>query len=76
MTDADAGKSTERRTRVDSAQLVRNLLDVDCPDKRVVLVMDNLDAHSPGSLYEAFEPAEARCLAKRLEIHYTPKHGS
>ena len=67
---------TERRTRVDWSHLVRDLLDVDYPDKRVVLVMDNLNTHSPGSLYEAFEPAEARRLAKRLEIHYTPKHGS
>ena len=67
---------TERRTRVDWARLVRDLLDVDYPDKRVVLVMDNLNTHTPGSLYEAFEPAEARRLARRLEIHYTPKHGS
>ena len=67
---------TERRTKVDWAHLVRNLVDVDYPDKRVVLVMDNLNTHTPGSLYEAFEPAEARRIAKRLEIHYTPKHGS
>ena len=67
---------TERRTRVDWARLVRDLLDVDYPDKRVVLVMDNLNTHAPGSLYEAFEPAAARRLARRLEIHYTPKHGS
>lgn len=50
---------TERRTRVDWAHLVRDLLDVDYPDKRVVLVMDNLNTHTPGSLYEAFEPADA-----------------
>ena len=49
---------------------------MDHPGKRVVLVMDNLNTHSPGSLHEAFEPAEARRLAKRLEIHCTPKHGS
>ena len=67
---------TERRTKVDWAHLVRDLVDVDYPDKRVVLVMDNLNTHTPGSLYEAFEPAEARRIAKRLEIHYTPKHGS
>ena len=67
---------TERRTKVDWAHLVRDLLDVDCPDKRVVLVMDNLNTHTPASLYEAFGPAEARRLARRLEIHYTPKHGS
>ena len=69
-------EATERRTKVDWAHLVRDLLDVDYPDKRVVLVMDNLNTHAPASLYEAFEPAEARRLAKRLEIHYTPKHGS
>ena len=57
---------TERRTKVDWAHLVRDLLDVDYPDKRVVLVMDNLNTHAPASLYEAFEPAEARRLAKRL----------
>ena len=54
----------------------RLLVDEDYPDKRVVLVMDNLNTHVPGSLYEAFEPAEARRIAERLEIHYTPKHGS
>lgn len=67
-------EATERRTRVDWARLVRDLLDVHFPDKRVVLVMDNLNTHAPGSLYEAFEPAEARRLARRFEIHYTPKH--
>ena len=51
-------------------------MDEDYPDKRVVLVMDNLNTHVPGSLYEAFEPAEARRIAERLEIHYTPKHGT
>ena len=52
-------------------------LDVDYADKdRIVLVMDNLNTHHPASLYEAFEPAEARRIAERLEIHYTPKHGS
>ena len=53
-------------------------MDEDYPDKeRIVLVMDNLNTHHPLSLYEAFEPAEAQpCIAKRLEIHYTPKHGS
>ena len=67
----------ERRTRRDWAQEIRGLLDVDYPDaQRVVLVCDNLNTHTPGSLYEAFEPAEARRLAERLEIHYTPKHGS
>ena len=68
---------TERRTKVDWARVVRQLVDVDYPDKdRIVLVMDNLNTHRPSSLYEAFEPAEARRIADRLEIHYTPKHGS
>ena len=50
---------------------------MDYADKdRIVLVMDNLNTHHPASLYEAFEPAEARRIAERLEIHYTPKHGS
>ena len=68
---------TERRTKVDWAEVVRKLVDEDYPDReRIVLVMDNLNTHHPASLYEAFEPAEAQRIAKRLEIHYTPKHGS
>ena len=68
---------TERRTRLDWALAIRDLLDGRYADARtVVLVMDNLNTHSIGSLYEAFPPAEARRLAQRLEIHYTPKHGS
>ena len=68
---------TDRRTKADWARVVKQLVDVDYPDKdRIVLVMDNLNTHRPASLYEAFEPAEARRLAERLEIHYTPKHGS
>lgn len=66
-----------RRTRVDWAQEIDTLLTVDYPDaETVVLVMDNLNTHTLGSLYEAFAPARARELASRLEIHYTPKHGS
>ena len=54
-----------------------SLVDEDYADReRIVLVMDNLNTHHPSSLYEAFEPAEARLIAERLEIHYTPKHGS
>ena len=65
---------TDRRTKVDWARVVRKLVDEDYPDKdRIVLVMDNLNTHHPASLYEAFEPAEARRIAERLEIHYTPK---
>ena len=68
---------TERRTKVDWAQVVRKLVDEDYPDQeRIVLVMDNLNTHHSASLYEAFEPAECQRIAKRLEIHYTPKHGS
>ena len=67
----------ERRTRTDWAEVVRKLVDEDYPDReRIVLVMDNLNTHHPTSLYETFEPEEARRLAQRLEIHYTPKHGS
>ena len=68
---------TDWRTKVDWARQVKQLVDEDYPDKeRIVLVMDNLNTHHPASLYEAFEPVEARRIAERLEIHYTPKHGS
>ncbi|MEO8827705.1 transposase [Lapillicoccus sp.] len=66
-----------RRTRIDWAHEIDHLLSLDCPHAlRVVLVMDNLNTHTLGSLYQAFEPAKARRLAERLETHYTPKHGS
>lgn len=66
-----------RRTRIDWAREVERLLTVDYPDAgKIVLVMDNLNTHSLGSLYEAFDPARARALAQRLEIHHTPKHVS
>jgi len=68
---------TERRTKVDWAQAIRELVDGHYPDaERIVLVMDNLNTHTPASLYEAFDPAEAKRLADKLEIHPTPKHGS
>jgi len=68
---------TERRTRKDWAEQIKQMLDERYPDARKVrLVMDNLNTHSIASLYEAFSPKEARRLAERLEIHYTPKHGS
>jgi hypothetical protein len=68
---------SERRTRVDWAQAVRDLLEVHYPSAKLVrLVMDNLNVHSVASLYEAFPPEEARRLIKRLEVHHTPKHGS
>jgi hypothetical protein len=66
-----------RRTKIDWAHQVKRLLTVDYPDaEKVVLVMDNLNTHRIGSLYEAFAPSEAFALAQRLEIHHTPKHGS
>ena len=62
---------------IDWAREVDHLLTVDYPDAaRIVLVTDNLNTHTLGSRYEAFEPAKARALAQRLEIHHTPKHGS
>ena len=67
----------ERRTKVDWARVMKRLVDEDYPDReRIVLVMDNLNTHRLSSLYEAFTPSEARRIAERLEIHYTPKHGS
>ena len=67
----------ERRTKLDWAREIRELLDVDYPQaEKVVLVCDNLNTHKIGSLCEAFAPAEARRLVERLEVHYTPKHGS
>jgi DDE superfamily endonuclease len=68
---------TERRTAVDFAMVIRDLVDRQYPDaEKIVLVLDNLNTHKLASLYEAFAPAEARRLAEKLEIHYTPKHGS
>ena len=68
---------SKRRTKVDWAHHVANLLEVYYPNApKVCLVMDNLNTHTISSLYEAFPAARARALAKRLEIHYTPKHGS
>ena len=68
---------SEQRTRLDWAACVKELLDSHYPDaERIVLIMDQLNTHSPASLYEAFPPAEAKRLADKLEIHHTPKHGS
>lgn len=68
---------TERRTCEDWAVQIRTLVDVDFPDaEKIVLVLDNLNTHFPASLYKAFPPAEARRILERLELHYTPKHGS
>lgn len=66
-----------QRRKIDWAQQVKRLLDEDYPDaKKVVFVLDNLNTHTMSSLYETFPAAEAFRLAQRLEIHYTPKHGS
>jgi hypothetical protein len=68
---------TERRTRQDWARFIKAMLDERYPDAtKVRLVMDNLNTHTIASLYETYPPAEAQRLAQRLEIHYTPKHGS
>ena len=68
---------TERRTKVDFADEMKRLVDLDYPDAdRIRVVLDNLNIHKPASLYDAFPPQEARRLLRRLEFHYTPKHGS
>lgn len=68
---------TERRTKQDWARWIEELLDVHYPQaERLVLILDNLNIHVPAALYETFPAPEARRLVERLEIHYTPKHGS
>lgn len=70
-------KVSDRRTKVDWAHAMRELSDVHYPEADViVVVLDNLNTHSPASFYEAFPAAEAHRLANRFEFHYTPKHGS
>jgi len=70
-------KITERRTKVDWAHLMRNLVDDYYPEaEMMVVVQDNLNTHDKASLYQAFAPEEAKRIADKLEIHYTPKHGS
>ena len=70
-------KITERRTKVDWAHYVSEMLNERYPDaKKIILVMDNLNTHNISSFYEAFAPEEAFRIAQRLEIHHTPKHGS
>ena len=67
----------DRRTKLDCAVVLRDLVDVIYPDAAaIVLVTDNLNIHHPACLYERFPPAEARRIAERLEWHYTPEHGS
>ncbi len=68
---------TEHRTKVDFAQFIRDLVEVHYPSaEKIILVLDNLNTHTPAALYEAFPAAQARRLVEKLEIHYTPKHGS
>jgi transposase len=70
-------KVTQQRTKADFAHFIRDLVDVHYPTaEKLVLVMDNLNTHTLAALYEVFEPAEARRLIEKLELHYTPKHGS
>jgi DDE superfamily endonuclease len=68
---------SQQRTRLDFARCIKQLVDVHYPAaERIVLVLDQLNTHSPASLYAAFPPTEAKRLSAKLEIHYTPKHGS
>src|SRR3712207_3815379 len=68
---------TDRRTKHDFAHQMRDLVDRHFPDaERIRVVLDNLNTHTPAALYEAFAPAEARRVLRRLELHYTPVHGS
>jgi hypothetical protein len=68
---------TDRRTKKDYARCLKKIADEMYPDAEVIVVVqDNLNTHTPASLYETFEPAEAKRLADRFEFHYTPKHGS
>ncbi len=68
---------TDRRTKQDWAHAIQALVDTHDPAaERIVLVLDNLNTHTLGALYETFPPEEARRLSRKLELHYTPKHGS
>lgn len=70
-------KTTERRTKIDWAHFIKELVDEHYQDaEKIILVMDNLNTHNKSSLYEAFNPREAKRIADKLEIHFTPKHGS
>lgn len=70
-------KVTEQRTKTDFAEVMRELVDVHFPNaEKIRVVLDNLNTHTPASLYAAFPPAEARRILSKLEFHYTPKHAS
>jgi DDE superfamily endonuclease len=67
---------TERRTKIEFAQSMKRIVDLYPEAQRIRVVLDNLNTHKAASLYEAFAPEEARVIARKLEFHYTPKHGS
>jgi hypothetical protein len=70
-------KVTDHRKKGDFAECMRELVDIHFPDAEIIrVVLDNLNIHSPGSLYETFLPQEARRILRKLEFHFTPKHGS
>lgn len=70
-------KVKEKRTSIDFAHCMKDIVDIHYTEaEKVIIVMDNLNTHKIGSLYDAFEPEEARRIAEKIEIHYTPKHGS
>ena len=69
-------KASGRRVRTDFAFFMRDIADIHFPNKKIVLVMDNLNTHHLSSLYKAFQPVEAERIAGRFEVHYTPRHGS
>ena len=66
----------ERRTKIEFAYCMRHIVDLFPEAESIRVVLDNLNTHKPASLYEAFPPEEARAIARKLEFHYTPKHGS
>jgi transposase len=70
-------KATQQRCKVDFAECMRELVDVHFPHAEVIrVVLDNLNTHTPAALYDAFSPAEARRILRKLHFHFTPKHGS
>jgi hypothetical protein len=70
-------KVTAQRTAVDFAHCMKDLVDVHFPEALVIrVILDNLNTHTPAALYEAFAPEEARRILRKLEFHFTPKHGS
>ena len=70
-------KATETRKKVDFARCMKDLVDVHFPHAEVIrVVLDNLNTHTPAALYDAFDPAEARRILRKLDFHFTPKHGS